>query len=143
MRRQSLLLLVLVAFGCVTLTPDGKRVSVYTAPHDAPPAGREMPDGCRKLGVLPEEWMSELEMDGQAEPFLKQRNAAAAAGANTLLALKKLTGARRDPECPGAVPIRDCAPNSGAWYMVEFETYQCTPDALKTLNTPKNPPKAP
>src|SRR5262245_49095125 len=97
--KKTAVLVVIAASGCATLppalTPEGKGVFVYTAPLDGPAASREMPDGCRKLDVAQaEDWMSELEMEGRAEPFRKQRNAAGAAGANALLVLKRLTGAR-------------------------------------------------
>ena len=96
-----------------------------------------MPESCRKLVVVqPQEYMSEQEIDGQKSPFRRQRKAAAAGGGNTLLVLKRQTSARRDMECPNALSIRDCAPNSGAWYVVEFESYACSGDALRTLNTP-------
>lgn len=114
-------------------------MSVYTAPLDGPAAGHAMPDGCRKLAVaIAQDYLSELDMD-QDDPFRKPRNAAAAGGGNVLLVLKRLTSARRDLECPNAVPIRDCAPSSGAWYTVEFESYACSADALRALNTKKTP----
>ena len=96
-----------------------------------------MPDGCRKVAVvISPNRMSELDMD-QDDPFRKQRNAAAAGGGNALLVLKRVVSPRRDLECPNAVPIRDCAPSSGAWSTVEFESYACSADALRTLNTRK------
>ena len=84
--------------------------------------------------------MSEMEIEGQADPFRKQRNVTGAAGGNALLALKRVVGARRDPECPGASRITDCAPSSGAWFAVTFESYTCTPDALRMLAGPKKAP---
>src|ERR1700674_4141758 len=41
-----LLLLAVFAGGCVTLTTDGARVSVYRAPLDGLPFQRDMPEGC-------------------------------------------------------------------------------------------------
>jgi hypothetical protein len=133
------LLVTVIASGCasIPMTPEGRGVSVFTAPLDGPAAGRAMPDGCRKLAiVIPKNWMSEQEMEGQSDPFRKQRHATGAGGGNAVLVLKRLTAARSDFECPNAVPIRDCAPSSGAWYDVEFESYECTADALRTLNSP-------
>jgi hypothetical protein len=136
MQRAALVVLVLIASGCVTLTPEGGRVSVYTAPLDAPPARRELPDGCQRVVALPGDWMSEREMEGQAHPFWRQRNAAAASGANVLLVLKEPRGARTDVECPNSSPITDCLGTSGAWFAVTFEGYMCTPQAIQILNTP-------
>lgn len=140
MRSISLGLLgAVVACGCVSvaLTPEGGRVSVYTASLDGPAAGRAMPDGCGKVAVvISQNRMSELDMD-QDDPFRKQRNGAAAGGGNVLLVLKPVVSPRIDFECPNAVPIRDCAPSSGAWYTVEFESYACSAEALRTLNIRK------
>ena len=105
MRSSAWLLLVFATCGCVTLTPEGARVAVYTAKFEVPPARRQMPDGCLRLGVLPEDRMSEMEMEGLSDPFRKQRNAAGSAGGNVLLMLKRAAGARRDPECPGAARV--------------------------------------
>src|SRR5262245_34649719 len=142
MRRTALVLLAWVASSCVTLTPEGTRVSVYTAPLDGLPVQREMPDGCRRLMTLPKDWMSELELAAKDNPFAKQQNATAAAGANVLLVLKQLGRPRRDVECPNALPILDCPGSSGAWYNVAFEGYACTPEAIRTLNTPKGTARA-
>jgi len=81
--------------------------------------------------------MTESEIEGQAHPFARQQNASAVDGGNVLLVLKELMRGRRDPECPVSSPIRDCAGSSGAWYHVVFETYTCTPEAIRTLDTPK------
>ena len=48
-------------------------------------------------------------------------------------ALKQQTSPRTNPECPKGVPIGDCPWLSGAWYRVVFESYDCTPDALRAL----------
>jgi hypothetical protein len=139
MRRSSVLLLTLALGGCVTLTPAGAGVSVYAPPgSNAAPARRDMPDGCRKLSALPDDRMTESEMEGQSDPFRKQRNAAGDAGGNVLLVLKRMVSPRRDFECPGSSPIRDCPAVSGATFAVSFESYTCTPDALKALGTPKS-----
>jgi len=138
--RGNLLLLVVVSSACVTLTPSGARVAVYTAPLGGAPETRAMPDGCRRLAALPHppgDLLSEQEMEGRADPFRKQRNAAGAIGGNVLLVLKKMITPRRNPECPNGVPIRDCAPDSGAWFSVEFESYECSAEALKALAAKK------
>ena len=70
---------------------------------------------------------------GQKDPFRAEREAAARAGANALLVLSTMTMSRRDFECPTASPITDCPGTLGAWYRVQVETYQCTPDALSKL----------
>jgi hypothetical protein len=138
MRRSALFLFALLASSCVTLTPAGARVSIYTAPVDGPPANRAMPDDCRRLSVSPKEWMTESDIEGQAHPFARQQNASAVEGGNVLLVLKEQIRSRQDPECPASAPIRDCAGSSGRWYNVVFESYTCTPEAILTLNTPKS-----
>lgn len=96
-----------------------------------------MPDDCQRQSVSAKDWMTEAEIEGQAHPFAKQQNASAAGGGNVLLVLKQEMRSRRDPDCPASSPIRDCAGSSGAWYHVVFETYMCTPEAIRTLDTPK------
>jgi hypothetical protein len=135
MRWCLLLLVGTVCTGCVTLTPDGSRVLVYSAALDSPPARRNMPDGCRLVATSPGVDLTELDMQGQKDPFRVQRNEAGAAGANALLVLSRMTVSRRDFECPGSSPITDCPPSAGAWYRVVFESYACTPDALARLTT--------
>jgi hypothetical protein len=129
------LLLIILGCSCVTLSHEGAGVSVYQAPLDAPPAKRAMPEGCVRLTTRPPLAMTELEMQGQKDPYRAERNQAGAAGANVLLVLLKQTVARHDFECPGSSPITDCPPSSGAWFRVVFESYACTPDALRVLAT--------
>jgi hypothetical protein len=94
-----------------------------------------MPAGCRLVASKPSIDMTELDMEGQKDPFRVQRNDAGAAGANALLVLSKVSVSRRDSECPNASPITDCPPSFGAWYRVVFESYSCTPDALAKIST--------
>ena len=129
-----LLLLAVFAGGCVTLTPDGARVSVYRAPMDGLPFQRDMPEGCRLLATTPPVSMTELDTEGQKDPFRMQRNQAGAVGANVLLVLSRMTMSRHDSECPGSSPITDCPPSFGAWFRVATESYECTPDALRRLS---------
>jgi len=132
----------LLTSACVTLTPEGARVAVYKAPLDGPPARREMPDGCRKMATLGEDRFSEQMIEGQADPYRLQRNVVGGAGGNVLLVLMQQTSPRVDPECPKGAPIGDCPGYSGAWYKVVFESYACTPEALRLLpplNTRKPP----
>src|SRR5262245_39320865 len=102
-------------------------VSVYQAPLDAPPPKRAMPDGCKLLHTTSPVSMTELEIEGQKDPFRTQRKETAAAGGNALLVLSKVTIGRRDFECPSTSRITDCPPSSGAWLQVVFESYSCTP----------------
>ena len=139
--RSYWFLLAISACGCVTLTSDGAHVSVYRAPLDGPPSERSMPEGCRLVATKPSVSMTEIDMEGQKDPFRVERNEAGEAGANALLVLSRMTMSRRDPECPNASPITDCPPSVGAWFRVVIESYACTPDALRTLSTP--PPKTP
>ena len=92
-----------------------------------------MPDGCLLLATKPPVDMTELDMEGQRDPFRIQRNDAGAAGGNALLVLSQMTVSRHDSECPGSSPITDCPPSFGAWYRVVFESYACTPEALARL----------
>jgi len=80
--------------------------------------------------------MTELDMEGQKDPFRVQRNEAGAAGGNVLLVLSRMEISRHDSECPASSPITDCPPSFGAWFDVVIEAYSCTPDALRTLSTP-------
>jgi hypothetical protein len=106
--RWCTVLLCVVACGCVALTSEGARVSVYRAPLDGPPAKRTMPKGCRLLATKPPISMPELDLEGQKDPFRVERNEAGAAGANALLVLSQMTVGRRNMDCPGGSPITDC-----------------------------------
>jgi len=123
---------VLVA-ALTTLTPAGERVQVFRAQLDAPPAKRSMPADCKLLQRNPPVTMTELDLEGQKDPFRKERNAAGASGANALLVLTKMTISRHNSECPGTSPITDCPPDFGAWYRVVVERYACPDEALKGL----------
>jgi hypothetical protein len=137
MRWPIVVVSVLLMSGCLTLTPEGARVAVYKAPLDGPPAKREMPDGCRKISGLGEDRFSETEIEGQADPYRRQRNTVGGAGGNVLLVLMQQTSPRVSTDCPKGAPIGDCPGYSGASYKVVFESYECTPEALKILSTPK------
>ena len=91
-----------------------------------------MPNGCRLLSRTPPTSTTELDLEGQKDPFRVQRNEAAAAGGNALLALTRMTISRRD-ECPSASPITDCPPSFGAWFDLVTESYVCSPEALREL----------
>jgi hypothetical protein len=109
-------------------------VSVYQAPLDAPPARRAMPSGCRLVHTSKRVSLTELDMQGQKDPYRAQRREAAAAGANALLVLSKQAISRHDADCPGASPITDCPPGFGAWFDVVFESYACSSEALQKLS---------
>jgi len=108
-------------------------VAVYQAPLDGTLAQRSMPEGCRLVVTGPPVPMSEVDLMGQKDPFRVERADAARSGANALLVLSSMMMSRRDSECPTASPITDCPGTLGAWYRVQVETYQCTPDALGQL----------
>jgi hypothetical protein len=126
-------LIFFFACGCATLPADQTQVPVYRAPLDGPPSRRAMPEGCRLLTTSSPVSMTELEMEGQKDPYQIQRSRARSDGANVLLVLSKTIIGRRDLECPGALRITDCPPGSGAWLRVVFQNYACTPEALRTL----------
>jgi hypothetical protein len=115
-------------------------VAVYQAPLDAPPARRAMPSGCRLVHASKRVSLTELDMQGQKDPYRVQRREAAAAGANALLVLSKQLISRHDPDCPGASPITDCPPGFGAWFDVVFESYACPPEALQKLSPTETTP---
>jgi hypothetical protein len=50
-----------------------------------------------------------------------------------LLVLSKQVISRHDTECPGASPITDCPPSSGAWFDVVLETYSCSAESLDSI----------
>jgi hypothetical protein len=100
------------------LTPEGARVSVYRAPLEGLPAQHSMPAGCRLLSTKPPVTMTELDMEGQKDPFRLERNETGATGGNALLVLSRMTTSRHDSERPGSSPITDCPRASGpgfAW----------------------------
>ena len=134
--RWCSLLIALVACGCATLTPEGARVTVYRAPLEADPSKRSMPEGCRLVTAQPAVSMPEMDLDGQKDPFRRERNAEGASGANVLLVLSRMTAARQETDCPPSSPITDCPPSFGAWFKVVVESYSCTPDALRILSPP-------
>jgi hypothetical protein len=115
---------------CVTLTPEGARVAVYRAPLDGSSGDHFMSKGCRLIAVHAPVSMTELEMEGQKDPYRVARNEAGAAGANALLVRSRVVMSRRAAECPAASPITDCPPNQGAWLTVVMESYTCSPDAF-------------
>jgi len=80
--------------------------------------------------------MTELEMRGERDPYLEERNRAAAAGANVLLVRSRVLQPRRNINCPAAAPITDCPPSTGAWYRVAFESYACPPEVEQKLKAP-------
>jgi len=118
-------------------------VSVYRAPLDAVPSIRRMPEGCRLLTAKTPVSMTELDLEGQKDPFRRERNAEGAGGANALLVLSKMTVSRQNSECPSSSPITDCPPSFGAWFDVVVESYACLPDALRKLSPPPRTPLDP
>jgi len=139
--RSCLCLLAVLVSGCAASIPKDLGVPVFRAPLDAPPSGRTMPSGCRLVTATSPVSITEAEIESQKDPYRVQRNQASAAGANALLVLSRVQVSRRDLNCPSSSPITDCPLSSGAWYRVVFESYACTPDALKTLATPVAKPK--
>jgi hypothetical protein len=143
---MRLTILLSAWMSCAMLASASVDVSVYQAPLDAPAARRAMPSGCRLVHTSKRVSLTELDMQGQKDPYRVQRREAAAAGANALLVLSKQVISRHDPDCPGASPITDCPPGFGAWFDVVFESYACAPEALEKLppaaTTPATPPPA-
>ena len=130
------ILIAATSCGCVTLTPEGRRVSVYQARANAVPADRAMPAACTLVAAKPAERMAEMDLDGQKDPFRKARNEAGAAGANALLVLRTMLIGRRNPECAATMRITDCPGSLGAWFDVTVESYACPLDALANFSLP-------
>ena len=128
------LLLVLALSGCVTLTPKGAGVSVYRTSLQSERDQRE-PRGCRRLSSSSPRFITELEMEGQKDPFRVERNEAGAAGGNALVVSTRMIIGRRDPECTNALPITDCPATSGAWFRMIIDCYACTDEGLQTLSS--------
>lgn len=138
MRRRSSLAIALCVAGCATLTPAGAKVAVYRVPATESRAVSTMPRGCRLLGDSWSLRITELEIESQKDPYVSERNRTAEAGGNALLVRPRVEMPRRSLECPGSARITDCPPESGAWYRLTFESYECTADALRTLAAPKH-----
>jgi hypothetical protein len=117
----------------VTFSPVAAQVSVHRQNFEDPSVVGRVPASCRLVAVKPMATMTELEMEGQNQPYRRQREEAAASGANALLVRSRLIYSRRNFDCPGSSPITDCAGASGAWFDVVFESYACTPEALEVL----------
>jgi hypothetical protein len=133
-------LLLFAASGCAAAIKTDSPVSVYRAALDAPQDSRSMPSGCRLVKATQPVSLSELELEGQEDPYHAQKKEAADSGANALLVLSKIAVARRNVECPPALKITDCPPSSGAWYRVAFESYTCTPrPCSRSRSLPSHP----
>ena len=142
--RRVVLVLAVLLVGCSpVLTSQGSGVSVFLVKMDDARRPGAMPEGCRLVATQPPVSMTEADIAVQKDPYRLGRNEAGAAGANTLLVRSRVTAPRRTVNCPVASPITDCPGNSGAWYALVYESYACTPDALKQLNTPPSPRPSP
>jgi hypothetical protein len=136
--------LAVLAVRCApALSSQGAGVSVFLVKMDDPKRPDAMPEGCHLLATRPAVSMTEADIAVQKDPYRLGRNDAGAAGANALLVRSRVTVPRRTANCPVASPITDCPGNSGAWYSLVYESYACTPDALKQLNTPSSPRPSP
>jgi hypothetical protein len=143
-RRGGVLVLAVLAVGCApALTSQGAGVSVFLVKMDDARRPTAMPEGCRLLATRPPVSMTEADIAVQKDPYRRARNEAGEAGANALLVRSRVTALRRTANCPVASPITDCPGSSGAWYSLVYESYACTPDALKQINTPPSPRPSP
>jgi hypothetical protein len=141
MWRGSLVLAAIV-LGCApALTSQGRGVAVYVAKSGGAAKDNQMPEGCRLVAEKPPVIMTEAEIAVQRDPYRVARNEAGAAGANALLVRSRMREPRRSFNCPSSAKITDCPGNSGAWFDVVFESYACTPEALRVLSAP--PPASP
>jgi hypothetical protein len=118
---------------CVTLTPAGAGVTVYKAALVSERDQREPLAGCRRLSSSEPRFITELEMEGQKDPFRVERNATGAEGGNALLVQTRMIIGRRDPECTESLRITDCPATSGAWFRMVVAGYACTDEGLQAL----------
>ena len=140
----GVLVLAVLAGRCApALSSQGAGVSVFLVKMDDARHPGGMPEGCRLLNTRAPVAMTEADIAVQKDPHRLARNEAGAAGANALLVRSRVTVPRLTANCPVASPITDCPGNSGAWYSLVYESYVCTPDALKQLNTPPGPRPSP
>jgi hypothetical protein len=123
-----------IASGCaIPLTTQGARVVVVRRPLDPAASRQPVPAGCRLVATSPTLSRTELDLEGQHDPFRAERNEAGAAGANVLVVRSRMTVSRRDFSCPASSPITDCPASSGAWYDVVIESYACSKDGAQAL----------
>jgi hypothetical protein len=125
--------LALSTCGCVTFSPVAAQVAVRRQDVKDLSVARNVPAGCRLVASKPKVSMMEIEMDGSNQPYRRQREEAASAGANLLVVRAQLIRPRGDFDCPSASPITDCLSGSGAWFDVVFESYACPSEALQEL----------
>lgn len=93
-----------------------------------------LPAGCRMVAAHPPDERTELDL--ATSEFVRERERAAAAGGNVVVAREEMLVPRRDYDCPAASPITDCPPSEGAWLRVAFEDYACSDDAIGELRRP-------
>jgi hypothetical protein len=119
--------------GCATAaSPAAQAVRVLQKGAATPetPAG-PLPEGCRLIGANPSVDRTEREL--ATSDFIPERERAAGAGANLVVARSEMLVPRQNYDCPAASPITDCPPSEGAWYRVVYEDYACSPAALDAL----------
>jgi hypothetical protein len=106
-------------------------VSVFKKESGYGAKASPLPAGCRMLAAHP--GVDQTELDLATTEFRLERERAAAAGANVLIAQEEMIVPRRNYDCPEASPITDCPPSEGAWFRVIYEDYDCSPEALGEL----------
>jgi hypothetical protein len=134
-RQAALILLVLVlilASSCASSPRPGSSVRVFEADAGSPDSSRAMPEGCLLLGVSAPYDQMESERHGE-DPYRAERDEAAAAGGNVLLAVSERTVTRPSSDCPSGDRSANCLRGSESWYRVRVERYACTPEALSAL----------
>jgi len=132
----SVVLLVATALtgllSCATTgSPAANGVMVVRRSEDDGVSPVRLPSGCRLLVAHPA--VDRTELDLATTELSRERERAAAAGANVLVAREKAIVPRRDYDCPASSPITDCPPSEGAWFRVEYEDYACPAEALGEL----------
>jgi hypothetical protein len=117
-----------------SLSTAAKGVTVIRRSEGYGASAAPLPSGCRLVGAHAAVDRTELEL--ATTDHSRERERAAAAGANLLIARAEMTIPRRDYDCPAASPITDCPPSEGAWFRVVYEDYACSPEALDELRPP-------
>src|SRR5438105_5651095 len=115
MRPIASFLLLVVAAGCASLTPEGAGVRVYEADLSAPESARALPAGCRRVAPA-EEPVNQMESERQvSDPYRLQRNAAAEKGGNVLLVLSRQILARPKLDCAIGDTSSECVSRGENW----------------------------
>ena len=97
------------ACATIALTPAGQAVVPVALESENSSAVTAAIGGCSLVATHESVDLTELDLANEIPPFVRERNRAAADGANVLLARTRVL-VPRGFECPAASPITDCPP---------------------------------